>query len=220
MDRREVKQLQRGINYFCRRYLDGMAPLFVDGRMGRATRARIRLVKYYLGYAGTAGSQNDEPDRAFRSRMWHPKSPRYSSPARIRRGMARRRAQRAAYRKNRSRGSRATGVGRFDGRPCANWLIPYLTWARANGWRGTLNSGWRDPVYSEGLCYRMCGAPSCSGRCAGRNSNHSGSVRPRGAVDVSDYATFGRVIGRCPYGPRIFNALGARDPVHFSASGN
>lgn len=111
------------------------------------------------------------------------------------------------------------GVQWFDGRQCASWLVPYLQWARAHGWKGYLTSGWRDPAYSEKLCLSMCGRPSCPGRCAGRASNHSGSVKPHGAIDVSDYYTFGRLMRSCPYTPHIYNALGAQDPVHMSATG-
>jgi hypothetical protein len=111
------------------------------------------------------------------------------------------------------------GVVLFDGRPCAAWLAPYLEWARGRGWKGTLVSGWRDPAYSEQLCRQICGAPSCPGRCAGRASNHSGNAKPSGALDVSDYQRFGQLMHQCPFSPRIFNALGAKDPVHFSASG-
>jgi hypothetical protein len=119
----------------------------------------------------------------------------------------------------RKRKGRTHGVAWYDGKQVAAWMVPYLDWARAHGWRGHLVSGWRDPVYSQRLCYAMCGRPSCPGRCAGLSSNHVGSVKPRGAVDVSDYGTFASLMRRCPYSPRIFNALGARDPVHFSASG-
>jgi Putative peptidoglycan binding domain len=110
-------------------------------------------------------------------------------------------------------------VGTFDGKPVASWLIPYLSWARANGWKGRLNSGWRDPEYSEKLCWDICGAPTCPGRCAGRNSNHSGSVKPKGAIDVSYPQQFGQLMARCPLTPRIFNDL-PDDPVHFSATGH
>ncbi len=123
-------------------------------------------------------------------------------------------------RANRRAAAKAKGVGRYDGVPVALWLIPYLDWAREHGWKGRLVSGWRDPNYSRSLCLRMCGAPSCPGRCAGLSSNHVGSASPRGAVDVTDYVTFGRLMERCPLQPRIYNALGARDPVHFSATGN
>lgn len=216
----EIRKLQRGLNVFTTKHVAGFPPLLVDGRMGRSTRKRIQWVKFFLGYAGPARVQNAKPDLKFRSRLWHPNSIRYSSPLRIRRGQKRRAEQRREWKRNRRSSAGASGVGVFDGVPVALWLIPYLQWARANGWRGRLVSGWRDPKYSEGLCYRMCGRPSCPGRCAGRNSNHAGSRRPKGAGDVSDYTRFGAVIRRCPYSPRIFNALGARDPVHFSASGN
>lgn len=122
-------------------------------------------------------------------------------------------------RANRKAAAKTTGVGRYDGVPVANWMIPYLDWARRNGWKGRLVSGWRDPDYSRSLCMRMCGAPRCPGRCAGTSSNHVGSAKPNGAVDVSDYATFERLMLRCPYEPKLINRLDARDPVHFSVSG-
>ena len=109
-------------------------------------------------------------------------------------------------------------VGTFDGVRVASWLIPYLSWARANGWTGRLNSGWRDPEHSERLCWEMCGAPKCPGKCAGRDSNHSGSVKPKGAVDVSDHVRFGQLMARAPFTPRIFNNL-PKDRIHFSATG-
>lgn len=222
MTKNEIKSLQHRMNVFVKTYLDGLGPIRVDGELGPSTRGRIRTIKYYLGYLTPQGSNHlsSDPNHVFRSRLWHPKNVRYSTPARLARAAKRRIAQRRKARKNAKIAVKASGVGTFDGRSCANWMIPYLQWARAHGWRGTLTSGWRDPAYSESLCYRMCGAPRCSGRCAGRSSNHSGSVSPRGAVDVSDYANFGRIIRSYPGSPRIFNALGSRDPVHFSSTGN
>jgi hypothetical protein len=82
------------------------------------------------------------------------------------------------------------------------------SWARKYGWQGTLNSGWRDPAYSEQLCRNICGAPTSPGRCAGRSSKHAGSVKPAGAVDASDYERFAELMRRYPLQPRIFNALG------------
>lgn len=111
------------------------------------------------------------------------------------------------------------GVGHFDGKPVANWLIPYLKWARQHGWSGRLESGYRTPAYSESLCFDMCGAPTCSGKCAGKGSHHSQTVKPKGAIDVTNAAQFGQVIARCPFSPKIFNALPS-DQVHFSATGN
>jgi hypothetical protein len=211
----DVRILQRALNAFTGKRLRGVGPLIVDGVKGHATNKRVRLVKGYLGYTGTA-RKSAAVDRELMQRLRHPRSARYSTPAMLARALRRRRRQRKAAKA--SAAPRA-GVATFDGRPVAAWFVPHLEWARANGWRGTLQSGWRDPLYSEHLCLNMCGAPSCPGRCAGRASNHAGNVKPAGAIDVSDYATFGVLMRKCPHSPRIFNALGARDPVHFSASG-
>jgi hypothetical protein len=211
----EVRRLQKGLNRFTERYMEGVGPIIVDGIKGHATARRIVTVKYHLGYAGKAQrSATVKPE--FVRRMRHPRSARYSTPAMLTRAFARRAKQRKAAKAS---AAPRNGVAMFDGRPVAAWLKPYLDWARQNGWKGTLNSGFRDPAYSEKLCMSMCGAPSCPGRCAGRASNHAGSSNPSGAIDVSDYVTFGQLMRRCPYSPRIFNALGAQDPVHFSASG-
>jgi hypothetical protein len=211
----EVRRLQKGLNRFTERYMEGVGPLVVDGIKGHATARRIVTVKYHLGYGGKPQrSATVKPE--FVRRMRHPRSPRYSNPAMLARAFARRIKQRKAARAS---AAPRNGVATFDGRPVAAWMKPYLDWARANGWKGTLNSGFRDPAYSEKLCISMCGAPSCPGRCAGRSSNHAGNSNPAGAIDVSDYVTFGQLMRRCPYSPRIFNALGARDPVHFSVSG-
>jgi hypothetical protein len=110
----------------------------------------------------------------------------------------------------------------FDGKPVAEWLAYRLEAARRAGWGGGLNSGWRSPEYSEQLCYQICGAPTCPGRCAGKTSNHTKNVYPEGAIDVSDPANFAAVMrqlaNRIP-GVVIFNALGNSDPWHMSASG-
>jgi hypothetical protein len=213
----DVVALQKGLNNFTRRYTTGIQPLRVDGSLGKATRARVRTVKYLLGYRGKI---NSTANVEFRERMWHPNDTKYSTPSRIKLGKQRRTKQRANAAKKRVQAVFTSGVGSYNGVPVAKWLKPYLDWARQNGWQGRLNSGWRSPAYSDSLCRRMCGAPRCPGRCAGSSSNHSGSARPRGAVDVSDYYRFGQLMRSCPLQPRIFNALGARDPVHFSASGN
>lgn len=102
----------------------------------------------------------------------------------------------------------------FDGRKVRAEIYPHLVWARANGWKGVVTSGYRDPVYSTRLCYAMCGRPFCPGRCAGTSSNHV-----RIAVDVTDYYTFAELMRRCPHKPRIFNDL-PYDRVHFSPNGH
>lgn len=211
---RDTADRQRELNGWTRRYLRGVAPLVVDGKAGRATNSRIRSVKYYLGY----GKRGSEWNSAFVRKLRHPHDPRHSPPWQLALG-ARRRAQQRAHFRRISRP--ATGITAYDGRPVAAWMVPHLRFARDHGWQGQLVSGYRDPAYSEHLCLAMCGAPRCPGRCAGRSSHHSQSASPNGAIDVSDYGTFGRLMGRpdAPT-PRIYNSLGAQDPVHFSATGN
>jgi hypothetical protein len=112
---------------------------------------------------------------------------------------------------------RRQGLVWYDGKQVAAWIADDLDKARAAGWRGYVVSGYRTPAYSETLCYRMCGRPSCPGRCAGRSSNHSqGYIYPRGAVDVTDFLNLAWIAGR--KGLRIQNRL-PRDRVHFSSTG-
>lgn len=112
-----------------------------------------------------------------------------------------------------------TGWRTFDGKPVPAWMVPWLNKSRYAGWQGVVVSGVRTPEYSEQLCYQMCGAPSCSGRCAGRYSNHNCTNQcpyPTGALDVSDYDRFEQV--QYEIGSPLRNALPV-DPVHFSVSG-
>jgi hypothetical protein len=213
----EIKKTQHGMNLFVRKYLRGLGPIMEDGKLGPSTFGRVRTCKYYLGYKRPV---NGHINTDFRQRLWHPKSVRYSSPGRVRRGMERRIAQRKNAKQNDHHATQTHGVGRFDGIVVAACAIPYMQWAREHGWQGHLVSGWRDPKYSQSLCFRMCGRPSCPGKCAGLSSNHVGSEPSRFAIDVSDYWRFGQLMRQCPHRPVILNRLGARDPVHFSPSGN
>lgn len=213
MTKAEIKSLQADLNAFTSKYLEKYPKLQVDGQRGRGTNSRIQAAKWYLGYTGKP-QRSSRLTPEFRRRLDHPRNRDLFTDDMWEASQKRRKEQREE-----AESPVTSGVAVFDGRKVAAWLKPYLEWARDHGWRGTLNSGWRDPAYSESLCMRMCGAPSCPGRCAGRASNHSGSVKPAGAIDVSDYYTFGALMRRCPFSPRIFNALGAQDPVHFSASG-
>jgi hypothetical protein len=212
----QVKDLQSALNTFMDKHLSGTGAVIVDGVRGHATNKAIRDAKHYLGYTGT-DAKRVKVDKEFLDRLRHPRSLKYANARMLSRGAQRRREQRKVAKLNTVV---RPGVVKFDNKPVAAWIAPYLLWARQNGWKGTLTSGWRDPVYSESLCLKMCGQPTCAGRCAGRTSNHAGSNKPAGAIDVSDYVTFGHLMTRCPYTPRLQNQLGARDPVHFSASGH
>lgn len=115
----------------------------------------------------------------------------------------------------------------FDGHECPKWMVEEaLQPARDSGeWKGEVFSGRRSPEYCEELCFGICGAPSCSGTCAGRSSNHCGpptfTGEPNeGAADVTD-----------PYGLRHWaethgnpirggGAVLPADLPHFSREGN
>jgi hypothetical protein len=216
----DVRELQRSLNRFTNKYLKGVEPLVVDGKKGHATNVRIMTVKYFLGYGE---DRNAAVTDKFVRRMRHPRSREYSTRGLIRTGIRRRAAQKARWARTQVQSYLTPGVTRWQGKPVAKAAVYYLDQAKKRGWQGGLNSGWRDPLYSRQLCINMCGAPSCPGRCAGTASNHVGNSPARFAVDVSDYYRFGQIMREIPLPnglPRIFNALGARDPVHFSPSGN
>lgn len=120
-------------------------------------------------------------------------------------------------------------ISTFEGVPVAAWMVgkdagpdgSHVDWLqkiRDAGWHGVVVSGARTAAHSEELCFAMCGAPSCPGQCAGRSSNHVVDAGyPDGAVDVSEYTTFGQKARevRAP----LINDLPI-DPVHYSPSGH
>lgn len=112
-----------------------------------------------------------------------------------------------------------SGWATWNGIAIAAWMKPWLEKSQAHGWTGYVTSGVRTPAHSVELCYAMCGASSCPGRCAGASSNHNctaGCPYPTGAVDVTDYYNFERI--QYEIGSPLRNHLPA-DPVHFSVSG-
>lgn len=214
-----IKKRQNDMNAWTRQWLKGVNPLKVDGVWGRLCNRRTMTVKYYLGYGK---NRNGEWTSAFVRRMRHPNDAQYF-PGRMHLvGRERRAQQKREWEREQIASYLVPGVANWGGRAVAKCAVPYLDWARAHGWSGGVNSGWRDPWYSQQLCFRMCGAPTCSGKCAGLTSNHVGNTCSRFAIDVSDYFIFGHLMRSYPvkHGQvRIWNDLGSRDPVHFSPSG-
>lgn len=181
--------------------------------------AKDRADRYEALSAWARKKERQADERDIRE-LWDSRSEiyrkKYRAALEVAREQKRRRKRREERRDDDASGD---GISMFDGRQVPTWMVPELTYARAHGWNGTVVSGIRSPEYSEQLCYQICGASSCPGRCAGRASNHNATVPVtdgEGAIDVSDYATFGRII--TPRG-KLRNALGAQDPVHFSRSG-
>jgi hypothetical protein len=113
-----------------------------------------------------------------------------------------------------------SGTRVIDGIPVAKWIAPIVLWARAHGWHGRVTSGYRTVAQQRQACIHVCGNPNgCPNRCAKPGtSNHQYTEFPRGAVDVTDYDTFGAVVAHYPGEHTIHNAL-PLDPVHFSFSG-
>jgi hypothetical protein len=215
-----TRRMQIALNGFVKGWPRlGLSPTAVDGQLGPATRKLLHDVRYLIGYLHDLDAL---PDENFYRRVVHPQRLASSwgqTQQVLDAGNKRRAARRRQVRRSKLRAYLKPGVGKFDGIPVAKCAIPVLTWCRQNGWNGHLNSGYRTPAYSEHLCYEMCGAATCPGRCAGRSSNHSGDSPEKFAVDVSDYDTFKSVVARCPLKPHIHNDLPS-DPVHFSPSGH
>lgn len=102
------------------------------------------------------------------------------------------------------------GVANFEGKQVAAWIAPVLAYARKQGWKGTVNSGYRSlaeqtRIYNSGV--RPAAKPG--------TSNHEGTQFPRGAVDVTDAAQLSAIIAKSKYA-HLLQWAGAKDPVHFS----
>lgn len=218
---KDIRRLQRAMNAFTELHKGlGHPSIKVDGELGKLTKKRLGDVKYDLGYPRE--SIDSTVDEAFYWRMLHPDRPNFKyhiTKAGVKRGKQRRARRRRAVRRLHIVAFLHPGVGKFDGIPVAKCAIPVLQWCREHGWPGHLTSGWRSGPYSESLCYRMCGQPTCAGRCAGRNTNHTGTGPDRFAVDVSEYVKFATVVAECSIHPHIHNSL-PFDRLHFSPSGN
>jgi hypothetical protein len=214
----QVRRVQRQLNAFTNKHLDGVKPLRVDGKVGKLTRDRVVACKYWLGYTG---SRNAQVKRRLMCQLAHPNWRIFFPKGWIALGNRRRATERAKIRHNHHLGVKV-GTAVFDGVTVAAYFVPILEWCRKHGWTGHVVSGYRSPAYSEHLCMVMCGRPSCPGRCAGRSTNHAGldpSKVPCGAVDVSSYVEFAQIVARCPLEPKLYNNLPI-DPVHFSPRGN
>lgn len=220
----QIKEFQDLMNKFTTKYLRGVKPIPEDGVSGPMTRIRAETCKWYIGFGKTRHAPDGELTTKFLSALKSPKGKFIDRRVRAA-GASRRTRQRAARRAGNGVARAMPGVGIFDGKPVAKCMIPQLKWARNVGhrgkrWHGYLNSGWRSIPYSISLCFRICGAPRCPGRCAGSSTRHVGKTCSSFAGDVSDYKTFGELMPYSPHNPKIHNSLGAQDPVHFSPQGN
>jgi hypothetical protein len=109
------------------------------------------------------------------------------------------------------------GGGIGGGAVSTSGLVPQvlraLSWARSHGWGGSVTSGFRSYAEQAALYARYLAGGPLAAR-PGTSSHEFGQ-----AVDVSDYGTFGATMSSAPPGSRLYNRLGAADPVHYSVSG-
>ena len=113
----------------------------------------------------------------------------------------------------------ALGIGRTHGGGAhmdhlVAKVVNAVQFARTSGaWHGEVTSGFRTYDEQARLYQRyLHGGPLAAK--PGTSSHEFGQ-----AVDVSDPGGFQRAMNMLPLGQRLFNRLGARDPVHFSVSG-
>lgn len=104
----------------------------------------------------------------------------------------------------------AKGTADFEGATVAAWIKPVLEYARKEGWKGSVKSGFRSladqtRIYNSGV--RPAAKPG--------TSNHEGADFPRGAVDVSDAPQLSAIISKSKYS-KLLQWAGSKDPVHFS----
>jgi hypothetical protein len=108
---------------------------------------------------------------------------------------------------------------RLDGKPVAPWIYDRLLWARRQGWRGTVTSGYRSPaeqrrLWDEWRAGRRPGPVAFPG-----TSNHEKLGYPGGAVDVTDADTLARLMGRYPGRGQPLRRGIPGEPWHFSLTG-
>ncbi len=110
-DGADVKDLQRSLNRFTEKWLDGWPEkLVVDGVKGPGTNSRVMRVKWYLGYGD---DRTAEVTSKFVRRMRHPRAGEWSRPDMIARGIERRRQFKVRMEKRARRGDSLWAGSRY-----------------------------------------------------------------------------------------------------------
>ena len=107
------------------------------------------------------------------------------------------------------------GVAKFDGKPVAGWIAPILQYARSQGWKGSVNSGYRSDAEQTAIYNRGTRPAAVPRSLGGSGSNHEMTAFPGGAVDVSGAQQLSQILARSKYRGKLVYA-GSKDPVHFS----
>ena len=88
-----------------------------------------------------------------------------------------------------------------------------VAFAQSHGWQGQITSGFRTYAEQARLYQRyLNGGPLAA--APGTSSHERGQ-----AVDVTNPSAFARAMSMMPVWARLYNRLGAADPVHFSVTG-
>lgn len=98
-------------------------------------------------------------------------------------------------------------------------VLRALAWARAHGWHGSVNSGYRSPADQIRVGTQYAASLGKSVAQVYPNGLLASSHVKGQAVDVSDPAGFARAMRGAPRDSYIFNAI-PWDPVHFSVTGH
>lgn len=228
-----VKKLQQGLDHELKHFKFAWRKIKIDGKPGRQTFDAANMVAWLKGFSvdelkKISGGHISQRDFLILVGD-QPRTPEMKRRAEDRKHDAERLRKKHKWLEEHPDPKPAPAGGSwvmFDGHEVAKWIAEICQEARDSGdWNGTVFSGRRSPQYCRELCENMCGAPSCSGTCAGESSNHCGPPsfegKPyEGAVDVSDPQGLRSFCERHNKPLRGGGAVLPRDLPHFSHNGN
>jgi hypothetical protein len=110
-------------------------------------------------------------------------------------------------------------MGTLDGKPVASWIVVRLEWARAQGWRGHVVSGFRTFAEQKQLHDEFLSGARPGPVARPGTSNHQGHRWPRGAVDVTEPEALAKILEAQPSSWKPLRPFGPGDLAHFSATG-
>jgi hypothetical protein len=233
-----VEKLQRGLDHELTHFKFAWRKIKIDGVPGNRTFDAANMVAWLKGFSPDELlkiGRGHISQRDFEILIGeHVRTEAMEKRAKERRPLAEKRRKKHHWLKEHPHAPPA-GAPTFDGQAVPAWFVGlapsktrsgktvtknWMQELRNNGWTGELISGIRTSAHSVELCEAMCGAPSCSGTCAGVSSRHNcdGSCPfPEGAGDFTSPETFNEASAKidCPLINRLPN-----DPNHHSVAGN
>lgn len=225
-----VLDFQRALDRELKHFKFPWRKIVIDGKAGAKTFDAANMVAWLKGFSDDELIKIGKRQQVSVRDLMILEGQERRSPAMVLRSRKRRRKARKLRYEHHHPGPQPIPGSPYktplDGHEVPIWIAEILLAARSTGaWGGVVISGVRTPAYSEQLCLNMCGAPSCSGMCAGRSSNHacppSGEGVPyEGAVDVTDYYGLRHYCEAHAPQLRGGGQVLPRDLPHFSHVGN